>query len=380
VELSVESFREGLRFITSEAAAPPPLPTPSPRLRLISANEADLSRTRQYLEWCGGEDCAGVLDGGVFTEEARASFALHVALSGALNEAAGALGSITPTRVRAALTLAILVSTGLMMAPEPFSKLLAITLACNLIAFLGVDLFNHVVLGYLEMRKAANATRRFDELVAVGRWYSRQLGPSIARVAVMLATFGIARAASVIPPAPMGLPGAALAAANAGAAGLPLGQLAAVQGVAVAADGTITVSLAGAVAMVPGKGAGKPGGASLDEEPSAEKLDRALKAAGEKKPPGTAVHHIVAGKAPLAEAARKVLRKFGIGINDASNGVYLPCNSRLPCDAPGAIHSQIHTEKYFKAVELALRRAATREEVIEILRAIAAALKAGGYP
>ena len=37
-----------------------------------------------------------------------------------------------------------------------------------------------------------------------------------------------------------------------------------------------------------------------------------------------AAHHIVAGTARLAQDARDVLYKFGVGINDAVNGVFLP--------------------------------------------------------
>lgn len=37
-----------------------------------------------------------------------------------------------------------------------------------------------------------------------------------------------------------------------------------------------------------------------------------------------AAHHIVAGNSPKASEARAIMQKFGIDINDASNGVFLP--------------------------------------------------------
>ena len=37
-----------------------------------------------------------------------------------------------------------------------------------------------------------------------------------------------------------------------------------------------------------------------------------------------AAHHIVAGKAPSAEAARQILLEYGVDIDDAANGVFLP--------------------------------------------------------
>jgi HNH/ENDO VII superfamily nuclease len=380
VELSAESFRAAVDAITVDLPTSPPFVTSRIRIQLAAANPAEVEAARRYLAWCGqegrpGGDCAGVLDGGqVFTEDARIGFAFHVALQGAMVEAGKSLRSIRPEQVRAALSLAMLVTAGLMVSPEPFSKLLAVGLACNLIAYLGVDLYNHVALGYWEMRKAAKARVQFEDLLAIGDWYAKQLGPSIARITVMLATYGIAKLGMAMPVAPPGLPGAAVAAANAEAAGLPVGQ--AVEGVAVAADGTVTVTVGGTVAMA----VGGPGAAPVDEEPSSEKLDRNMRAAGMKRPPGTAAHHIVAGKAGFADKARAILRKFGIGINDAENGVYLPCNSKTPCEESGAIHSQLHTREYYLAVNRALEEASTREQIIEKLRDIADRLKAGGYP
>jgi len=125
---------------------------------------------------------------------------------------------------------------------------------------------------------------------------------------------------------------------------------------------------------------GRPGNGPEEEEPSSDKLERNMKAAGVKRPPGTALHHIVAGRAGPAAQARAILRKLGVGINDTENGVYLPCNSTTPCDEPGALHSTLHTEAYYRAVNDALRGATTREQVLAILRGIAERLEAGGYP
>jgi hypothetical protein len=50
------------------------------------------------------------------------------------------------------------------------------------------------------------------------------------------------------------------------------------------------------------------------------------KAADEKRPFLTAVHHIVAGGAEAAELTRELLQGFGININDADNGVFLTAN------------------------------------------------------
>jgi len=381
VELSAEEFRAAVESITVDLPAPPPFATPRIRIHLAAVDPAEVEAALRYLEWCGkesrpGGDCAGVLEGGsALTEDARIGFAFHVALQGAMVEAGKSLRSIRPEQVRAALSLAMLVTAGLLVSPEPFSKILATVLACNLIAYLGVDLYNHVARGYWEMRKAAKATVRFEDLLTIGDWYAKQLGPTIARITVMLATYGIAKLGMAMPVAPPGLPGAAVAAANAEAAGLPLGQT--VTGVAVAVDGTVTVTVGGVVAMAVG---GWPGAAPVDEEPSSEKLDRNMRAAGMKRPPGTAAHHIVAGKAKLAQQAQAKLKRLGIGINDANNGVYLRCNSQTPCGEPGAVHSKLHTKEYYESVNERLAEATTPEQAISELRKIADELKGDELP
>jgi hypothetical protein len=55
-------------------------------------------------------------------------------------------------------------------------------------------------------------------------------------------------------------------------------------------------------------------------------LGKNLEAVGKVRPENSAAHHIVAGGAPNADAeeTRELLRKAGIDINEASNGVFLP--------------------------------------------------------
>ena len=94
--------------------------------------------------------------------------------------------------------------------------------------------------------------------------------------------------------------------------------------------------------------------------PSSRSLGRALEAAGHVRPPGSAAHHIVAGNAARAAPARAVLDRFGIGINDAANGAFLP----------GNVHSRIHKNAYYEAVNSALSQATTRQEALQVLDAL----------
>jgi hypothetical protein len=112
--------------------------------------------------------------------------------------------------------------------------------------------------------------------------------------------------------------------------------------------------------------------------PSSRALGRALEAAGHARPAGSAAHHIVAGNAPAAAQARAVLQRFGIGINDAINGVFLPATRAAPNATGAAAHSTVHTNAYYQTVNQMLGAATTRAEAEAALRAISQALLAGG--
>jgi cyanophycinase-like exopeptidase len=114
------------------------------------------------------------------------------------------------------------------------------------------------------------------------------------------------------------------------------------------------------------------------ETPSSRILGRSLEAAGHTRPPGSAAHHIVAGGADDAEPARRVLANFGIGINDAANGVFLPASKNSPNVMGAAVHASLHTKRYYKAVNKLLSTAKTRERVLAILAGIRQKLLAGG--
>jgi hypothetical protein len=98
------------------------------------------------------------------------------------------------------------------------------------------------------------------------------------------------------------------------------------------------------------------------------------------RPAGYAAHHIVAGADKRAEIARGILKKFGIGINDAKNGVFLPANQAAQVIAGETIHSTLHTKEHYDAVNDALMVARTRPQTIAILRRIGQALQSGNFP
>lgn len=115
------------------------------------------------------------------------------------------------------------------------------------------------------------------------------------------------------------------------------------------------------------------------EKPSSRKLTRNLKKAGINKPKDykAAAHHIVAGGDPNAERSRLILERFEIGINDASNGVFLPYEKNVPTNA--VYHPSLNTQKYNENVYKMLQDATSREQVIATLRKIRNMLLEGKF-
>ena len=100
---------------------------------------------------------------------------------------------------------------------------------------------------------------------------------------------------------------------------------------------------------------------------SSRKLAKNLEKAGISKPKDykVAAHHIVAGGDRNAKESRKILKSFGIDINDASNGVFLPCVKGAPTKA--TYHPSLNTKVYNQNVYKMLKNAKSKEQVISIL-------------
>ena len=98
------------------------------------------------------------------------------------------------------------------------------------------------------------------------------------------------------------------------------------------------------------------------------------------KPPEyrNAAHHIVAGGSSYkaAEEARIILSNYGIGINDAVNGVFLPIEKGV---SEAAYHCSLHTYEYYNAVLKLLQNTKTRNEAEKVLKEIANRLLDGTF-
>jgi hypothetical protein len=106
-----------------------------------------------------------------------------------------------------------------------------------------------------------------------------------------------------------------------------------------------------------------------------------------KRPENTAAHHIVAWNDVRASQSRLRLAAFGIDIDHAANGVFLPRFSKhlpMKCMPKAYSHSILHTKEYYLNVEYLLEQTIAeglgRKEIIETLQDIAEDLQAGEFP
>lgn len=90
-----------------------------------------------------------------------------------------------------------------------------------------------------------------------------------------------------------------------------------------------------------------------------------------------AAHHIAAGFSKKAAEARRILKKYGIDINAAENGVFLPIQKGV---SKACYHPKLHTNAYYKRVNDMLQKARSKDDVIAILDDIAEQLLNGTFP
>lgn len=102
-------------------------------------------------------------------------------------------------------------------------------------------------------------------------------------------------------------------------------------------------------------------------------------ATGLSKPEGYASHHIVPVRAgnDLKEVRNK-LERYGLDINDAVNGVYLPDVAGINSDA--AYHRSLHNKYYFGQLQRDFQNVRSKDDAIDVLDRIRDRLLSGTYP
>ncbi|HIE4220579.1 MAG: AHH domain-containing protein [Proteus mirabilis] len=71
---------------------------------------------------------------------------------------------------------------------------------------------------------------------------------------------------------------------------------------------------------------------------------------GTPRPANTAAHHIVGDTSKGAQPARDILKKHGIDVDDARNGVFLPNRNNVDEALSGIKHNGRHPNDYIEAV------------------------------
>ena len=104
-------------------------------------------------------------------------------------------------------------------------------------------------------------------------------------------------------------------------------------------------------------------------------------ATSQSRPASVCAHHIVAHRDPEAASSRTLIYGWGIGINDADNGVFLPSKGTgLPGHPNAPRHDPHHKATYHVAVYVQLRRARDVEAGRTRLRSIKTQLLSGALP
>lgn len=222
--------------------------------------------TREYLRWCERTqrqgDCLRLLaETPILDGEGRYVLAMALARGVVLAEMTDAFKDMAdPEAMMAAVLWTWTTYMVLLAVPEPISKGVAAVMTATLIAYVGIDTFWGLIVGFRQLVEASDRALTFDELRQAGERYGKVMGRNAARAFMMLATAAMGNTVAGLARTVPTLPGAAQASAQAGAQlGVRLAAVGEVRSVAVGA-GTVTLSLApGAVAMTAqGPGGGSP--------------------------------------------------------------------------------------------------------------------------
>ena len=257
----------------------------------------EVELTHAYLHWCErtgrSGDCLRLLtESATLNGDGRFALALALAKGAVLEEMLESFkGMADPHAMVAAVlwtwtTYMILVS----IPDVTVSKGLAAVMTATLIAYVGVETFWGLVLGFKRLMDEADRATSFSELRVAGERYGKLMGRNAARAFALLAMAAIGSTAPGLAAKVPTLPGAMAAAAQAETQlGIRLAAVGEVETVVVNAE-TVTLALApGAVAMTTQATSGAAKTPAFRAWGSYSGFKRAQGSAG----PGREWHHIV---------------------------------------------------------------------------------------
>ncbi|WP_434223583.1 SitA5 family polymorphic toxin [Myxococcus faecalis] len=153
------------------------------------------SRGRDYGAWCSRQDdpgeCLTLLeDGFTFLDaDVRRKMALSFAWDGVWDGVQQAVQEfVNPLVLKAMITSAMAAYMLLVVAPEPVTKLVALALTTYVIAYIGLDAFTNLVMGWQRLSADSARATSFRGLEDAGRDFGEVMGANGARVLIMALT------------------------------------------------------------------------------------------------------------------------------------------------------------------------------------------------
>ncbi|SEM58043.1 HNH endonuclease [Stigmatella aurantiaca] len=220
------------------------------------ASKAEVELTRDYMHWCERTgrpgDCLRLLTGSrTLDSDGRLALCMALAKASVLDEMSEAFRDMAdPQAMAAAVLWTWTTYMVLITVPEPVSKGIAAVMTATLIAYVGIDTFWSLIVGFRHLMDEADRATTFSALREAGERYGQVMGRNAARAFAMVAMAAIGSPAPALAARVPKLPSATLAAAQAETQmGIRLAAVGEVKAAALSA-GSLTLTLApGAVAM-----------------------------------------------------------------------------------------------------------------------------------
>lgn len=217
----------------------------------------DLETAEHYRAWCQrvydfyGDCLGGALVGGRYLDlQGRYVWALAMSKSPVLDEMKQALGEMANFRGVMGATLWTGTSMLVLLALNPVAPGLIAVMGTGLVLYVGVDTLYNLVTGWFQMMEEVKYATTSEEIRAAGERFGKVIGRESARAFVMLAMAAIGQTAQGFVAKLPKLPGSAQVAMQAEAqVGISLPAVAAVEEVAVTAEGVRVVLPSNAVTM-----------------------------------------------------------------------------------------------------------------------------------
>jgi hypothetical protein len=198
---------------------------PSRALRVVPTSwgpKVEERLSHHYEEWCQKSgrprDCLQLKDDNPLMDaKDRRRLALSLSMASVWEGAAHAVAPLAdPAQLEVLVVTSIATYMVLLVAPEPVSKAVALTMTVLLVGYLGIDTVWNLMSAWQRLTEETEASATFSEVREAAERFGKVLGANAARVLVLIATLAIGNtAAHMVTRGPQVLPRFAHAAGNA---------------------------------------------------------------------------------------------------------------------------------------------------------------------